>query len=189
MSLATLTNLPLKNKSQRGIALTPLLIFIALAVMAVGFIAVMNRGPSTNTSVQQNQLSAGAVLGQAASLASGYAFAVGSGGVTIDAVTLGDPNDTNSLFNVSKNWAIPQSIPSKACDGACSWTLDKTTYSTVGSASTDIVLVAANIKPDVCSQLHQELYSSPTVFADVSAAQGNYEGCIGTTFFKVLTPK
>ena len=203
---------------QRGISITIFLVFIALAVMAAGFIAAMNRGPATSTSGQQEQLSASAVMGQAAAIATGYAFAIGSG-VTPTAITF-DDNATTGLFNTVKNWALKPTMSEKACSsitgGACAWTLKKDVIVTgVGTGTADVLLAVTGLKVGVCEQIHAELYPSEvrdgagtnipaSAIAGsaivgsggdmgLSAGAGRPEGCVKTgttdfTYFKVLTP-
>ena len=203
---------------QRGISVTVFLVFIALAVMAAAFIAAMNRGPATNTSGQQDQLSAGAIMGQGAAIATGYAFAIGSG-ITPANVTF-DDSATTGLFNSVKNWAVKPTMSEKACSaitgGACAWTLKKDVIVTnVGTGSADVILAVTGLKAGVCEQIHAELYPSETrdtlgtnipvsgiagsaiVGAGgdlgLSTGAGRPEGCVknGTTdftYYKVLTP-
>lgn len=187
------------TKNQRGFAVAPLLLAVALiGVLMAGF-AMASRGTSSNANTESVKVNAGLLLKQATDyrdaasryMADGMIVPVAAGTEATDFL---DPTKDTALTNTTRGYAIVHTVPAAAMAGgsAGAWTFNPVFVGTdVGGAGKDPAMEVVGVSDNLCRRINNMIYSDTMTGAiPTTLASGRTEGCWnnGTknVYFKVI---
>ncbi|ABD72081.1 hypothetical protein Rfer_4395 (plasmid) [Rhodoferax ferrireducens T118] len=153
-------------KSKQAGFMNALIMFgIALIVAMMGAWAVANRSSNTNSSTEQNKMSASVILKEASDFRDGFARAL-SDGISPSTITF-DMTAGTGLLQPSKGYASPQTAPIRAMDAAGTaanfvWNYTKLVkIKDIGAdTSNDYMVTLGDLSLEVCQRLNNMLYNT-----------------------------
>jgi len=184
----------MRKNNQRGFAIGPVLVVVALIAIIGAAFTASNRGTSNQNNNSSAKSYAGLVMYQSSHLKHGFERYLGDGISLADIEWTSSPSAAGktALFAPFPGYAVMQKPPPQAVTGV--WSRGGLSVPGVGSGAINDVLLLNGVSRDACAWINASLYGadtnqSPVSFGVISSssvtpgaasvnATGRAEGCV-----------